>query len=42
MELGQRIKDCRTEARMTQEEFADRLYVFRQTVSSWENELSHS
>ena len=43
MELGQRIKDCRTEKGMTQEELADRIYVSRQTISSWENEspLTH-
>ena len=42
MELGQRIKDNRTEKGMTQEELADRIYVSRQTISSWENELFHS
>ena len=41
MELGQRIKDCRTEKGMTQEELADRIYVSRQTISSWENDRSY-
>ena len=41
MELGQRIKDCRTEKGMTQEELADRIYVSRQTISSWENDKSY-
>ena len=41
MELGQRIKDCRTKAEMTQEELADKLYVSRQTVSNWENDRSY-
>ena len=40
MELGQRIRDCRAEKGMTQEELADRLYVSRQTISSWENDKS--
>lgn len=41
MELGQRIKDCRNRSKMTQEELSDRLYVSRQTVSSWENDRSY-
>jgi transcriptional regulator with XRE-family HTH domain len=41
MELGQRIKDCRTEKEMTQEELAGRIYVSRQTISSWENDKSY-
>ena len=41
MELGQRLKDYRARAEMTQEELADRLYVSRQTISSWENDKSY-
>lgn len=41
MELGQRIKDCRARAGMTQEELAEKLYVSRQTISSWENNKSY-
>ncbi|MBQ6334138.1 MAG: helix-turn-helix transcriptional regulator [Erysipelotrichaceae bacterium] len=41
MELGSRIKDFRTKAGLTQEEFAERLYVSRQTISSWENDKSY-
>ena len=41
MELGQRLKDCRAAAGMTQEGLADRLYVSRQTISSWENDKSY-
>ena len=41
MELGQRLKDLRSKNNITQEEFADRLYVSRQTVSSWENDKSY-
>lgn len=41
MELGQRLKDLRNKQNITQEEFADRLYVSRQTISSWENDKSY-
>lgn len=41
MELGQRLKDLRNKHNITQEEFADKLYVSRQTVSSWENDKSY-
>ena len=41
MELGKQIKIHRQEARMTQEELADRVYVSRQTVSNWENDKSY-
>ena len=36
MELGTQIKKYRTEAGLSQEEFADKVYVSRQTVSNWE------
>ena len=41
MELGQRLKDLRNKHNITQEEFADKLYVSRQTISSWENDKSY-
>lgn len=41
MELGKRLKECRAKSEMTQEELADKLYVSRQTVSSWENNKSY-
>ncbi len=41
MELGKRLKECRTKSEMTQEELADKLYVSRQTISSWENDKSY-
>lgn len=41
MELGQRLKDGRAKLGMTQEELADKLYVSRQTISSWENDKSY-
>ena len=36
MELCTQIKKYRTEAGMSQDEFADKIYVSRQTVSNWE------
>ena len=41
MELGQRIKDCRTKVGMTQEEFADRLYVSQPGLSSAVRDLEN-
>ena len=41
MQLGQRIKDYRNLNKMSQEELADRVYVSRQTISSWENDKSY-
>ena len=37
MEGGQRLKDLRAEAHMSQDDLAARVYVSRQTISSWEN-----
>lgn len=41
MELGKQIKNCRQEAKLSQEELADRIYVSRQTISNWENDKSY-
>ena len=41
MELGKQIKKHRQEARLSQEELADRVYVSRQTISNWENDKSY-
>lgn len=41
MELGKNIKMYRQEARLSQEELADRIYVSRQTISNWENDKSY-
>lgn len=41
MELGQRLKELRNKNNITQEEFADKLYVSRQTISNWENDKSY-
>ncbi len=38
MELGKQIKKYRTEANLSQEELADKVFVSRQTVSNWEND----
>ena len=42
MKLGQKLKEARISAGLKQEELAKQLGVSRQTVSSWENEVSHS
>lgn len=41
MSLGQTIIQIRQENKMTQEEFAKKYSVTRQTVSNWENEKSY-
>ena len=41
MELGKRIKQLRKDKGWNQEEFAEKAYVSRQTVSNWENEKSY-
>ena len=41
MELGQRLKAYRNHAGMNQEELAEKLFVSRQTISSWENDKSY-
>ncbi len=41
MKLGQKLKEARLNASMTQEELAKALGVSRQTVSSWENDRSY-
>ena len=41
MELGKRLKDLRNQKGMTQDELAERLFVSRQTISSWENDKSY-
>ena len=37
MDIGSKIKNARTECRMTQEQVAEALGVTRQTMSNWEN-----
>ena len=41
MEIGSRIKGLRSDKGWNQEEFAEKVYVSRQTVSSWENDKSY-
>lgn len=41
MELANQIKKYRGEKRISQEELAERIYVSRQTISSWENDKSY-
>ena len=41
MEIGKRLKEFRNRQGMTQDDLAERLYVTRQTISSWENDKSY-
>lgn len=41
MELGKQIKKYRLEAKLSQEELADKVYVSRQTISNWENDKNY-
>lgn len=41
MKLNKQIKKYRTNMNLSQEEFAEKIYVTRQTVSNWENEKSY-
>lgn len=41
MTIGNNIKKLRTAQGLTQEQLAERLFVTRQTISSWERSASH-
>ena len=41
MEIGHRIKSSRTQLGMSQDALAERVYVSRQTISSWENDKTY-
>ncbi|MGX7052290.1 helix-turn-helix domain-containing protein [Leuconostoc palmae] len=41
MKFGDRLKKSRLEKGLTQEQVAQKFYVTRQTISSWENEISY-
>ena len=41
MELNEQIKKYRTEMNLFQEELAEKIYVTRQSISNWENGVSH-
>ncbi len=42
MEIAAQIKRYRKEQNLSQDELAERVFVSRQTVSNWENEVSHN
>ena len=42
MELGSQIKKYRNEFSLSQDALAEKLYVSRQTISNWENGVSHT
>ena len=42
MELGKQIRRYRNERSFSQETLAEKVYVSRQTISNWENGVSHS
>ena len=41
MEIGNRIREHRMNANMSQDDLAARVYVSRQTISSWENDKTY-
>lgn len=41
MNIGNKIKECRTSCNLSQEELADKVFVSRQTISNWENLKSY-
>lgn len=41
MELGKRLVKIRKDNNLTQDDFAEKYYVTRQTISNWENEKSY-
>lgn len=41
MELGRRIRERRGELGLSQDDLATRVYVSRQTISSWENDKTY-
>ena len=41
MEIGGRIRKLRAAAGMSQDDLAARVYVSRQTISSWENDKTY-
>ncbi|MDC7291634.1 helix-turn-helix domain-containing protein [Blautia schinkii] len=42
MNIGERINRLRKESGLSQDDFANLFHVSRQTVSNWENGVSHS
>ena len=41
MELSRQIKKYRTQADLSQEELAEKIFVSRQTISNWENDKNY-
>ena len=41
MELNKQIKKYRTEANLSEEELANKIFVSRQTISNWENDKNY-
>ena len=41
MEIGKKLKDARMKSGFTQETVAEKINVYRQTISNWENEKSY-
>ena len=41
MKLNAQIKKYRMKKNLSQEELAEKVYVTRQTISSWENEKNY-
>lgn len=41
MELGKQIRNYRMNARLSQEQLAERVFVSRQTISNWENDKNY-
>jgi len=41
MELGKQIRKYRTEAKLSQDDLADQIFVTRQTISNWENDRNY-
>lgn len=42
MNIGNQILTIRKEQQLTQEKFGELFHITRQTVSNWENGVSHS
>ena len=41
MKIGSQIKKYRQEAKLSQEELAEKIYVTQQTISNWENDKNY-
>ena len=41
MEINQKLKNARINMNLTQEDVAEKIMISRQTISNWENGISH-